>query len=120
MSAKEVLRNNNMELLKKLPMNDVIFLTELQNHDLLPGNNRSVVDKLLTDADKANHLLEFIGTDPELYLPYFFKAIEAYNKSANNLGLASTLSEMKSQHRGTYTFLAPHRIARYVHKSLHC
>lgn len=62
MQATTMIRVNAYEkylnkLVKCLPMNDVLFTTELSTHKLLPANISHQIDALPTPADKASYLL---------------------------------------------------------------
>ena len=56
--AEDIIRKYYVDLVKVLPMNDVIFITELYSAGLLPGNLKEKVQSELTTPDKADHFLQ--------------------------------------------------------------
>ena len=56
--AEEIIRKYYVDLIKALPMNDVIFIAELYSAGLLPGNLKEEVQSKPTAADKADHFLQ--------------------------------------------------------------
>ena len=57
MTHKEAFDKYSEELVKCLPMNDTLFIAKLSTFNLLPGNINDQLQALLTQADKAVHLL---------------------------------------------------------------
>ena len=48
------------KLIKCLPMDDVLFTTQLSNHNLLPGNTSNRIGSLPTQPDKASYFLNHV------------------------------------------------------------
>jgi len=48
------------QLLKTLPMDDVIFIAELRSAGLLPGDLKAEIKSLKTSADKADYFLDCV------------------------------------------------------------
>ena len=57
--AEEIIRKYYVDLIKALPMNDVIFIAELYSAGLLPGNLKEEVQSQLMTAGKADHFLQY-------------------------------------------------------------
>ena len=58
MSTSKVFQHFYPQLVEMLPMNDVTFLSKLFSVNLLPGNVKDQVKSMITQADKATHLLD--------------------------------------------------------------
>ena len=67
--AENIIRKYYVDLIKALPMNDVIFIAELYSAGLLFGNlKEEVQSKTLTAAEKADHFLQHgIKNDTESF-----------------------------------------------------
>ena len=66
--AEDIIRKYYVDLIKALPMNDVIFIAELYSAGLLPGNLKEEVQSKLTAAEKADHFLQHgIKNDTESF-----------------------------------------------------
>ena len=60
MSTSEVFKKFYVQLVKKLPMNDTLFIAELFANDLLPGDHKECVESLPTKSKKASHFLDHV------------------------------------------------------------
>ena len=66
--AEDIIRKYYVDLIKLLPMNDVIFIAELYSAGLLPGDLKAEVQSKPTTADKADHFLQYgIKNDTESF-----------------------------------------------------
>ena len=107
MSAKEVLRQYIVELLKVLPMKNPTFLSVLEQNGLLPGDTRDRIEAEKTTADKADYLIQHvIKTAMDLYLPKLLEAMESYcKKDVNgNVALEDLTGEMKAEMKSMCLF----------------
>ena len=77
--AEDIIRKYYVDLIKGLPMNDVIFIAELYSAGLLPGNLKEEVQSKPTTADKADHFLQHgIKNDTESFNK-LLAVMELYN-----------------------------------------
>ena len=58
--VKTVFFNYFENLIKCLPMNDILFTTQLSKHNLLPGNTSIEIEAMPTQPDKASHFFEHV------------------------------------------------------------
>ena len=66
--AEDIIRKYYVDLIKLLPMNDVIFIAELYSAGLLPGDLKAEVQFKPTGAHKADHFLQHgIKNDTESF-----------------------------------------------------
>ena len=54
---KQVFTKYNLKLVTSLPMDDVLFITNLTAANLLPGDMQATIGSLATPAQKASHFL---------------------------------------------------------------
>ena len=59
-SYKEVFQKYSYELTASLPMDDPLFIAELDACELLPGDTRGQIEARATPADKASYFLGHI------------------------------------------------------------
>jgi len=58
MSTIEIFQKYYSSMIQTLPMNDVVFFSNLYSNGFLPGNLRATIQSLATAADKAAKLLD--------------------------------------------------------------
>ena len=56
--AEDIIRKYYVDLIKALPMSDVIFMAELYSAGLLPGNLKEEVEAKPTTAGRADYFLQ--------------------------------------------------------------
>jgi len=69
-SAKNAIKNFNVKLLQKLPLDDAIFFGMVKQANLFPLDSADSISKKLTRAEKVSHFLQYV-VEPgaEYYLP---------------------------------------------------
>ena len=68
-TVAQVYAGYELQLVKCLPMNDQLFITELSANSLLPGNMEATITSLLTPVNKSSHFLSNI-IKPALDIDY--------------------------------------------------
>jgi len=58
--VEDVVTKFTPQLLKVLPMDDIIFVSELKAAGLLPGNLKAVIMSKSTSAEKADYLIDHV------------------------------------------------------------
>ena len=58
--AAEVFQHFYVQLVKKLPMHDSIFIAQLFSRDLLPGDSKDQIQSKATRADKTMYFLDHL------------------------------------------------------------
>lgn len=86
-SAYKVYKDYYLDLLRILPMNDVLFLANLQSSNLFPGDTKAQVQARSTSMEKASY---FLGTIIE---PSFHDNADQFKKllaAMTNYGMAAS------------------------------
>ena len=74
MSTEAVYKEVYLELVKILPMDDVMFTAQLYQRDLLPGDSKAEMESKCTKAKKAAYFLDHV------IQPTLRKSIGSFNK----------------------------------------
>ena len=75
----QVYRDYQEELIRKLPMNDSVFMALLVQKDLFIGNQKATLEAKKTEAEKASYFLDnIIGLDIYEYFKKLLNAMEAF------------------------------------------
>ena len=104
MSLSEVFRKNYKDLMILLPMNDDLFMAELYEHDLLPGNMKATLNSILVPTTRATHFLDneilpSVNTGDRTRFDVLLGVMKKCNhKAVQNLGeaISSSLNEESS------------------------
>jgi len=83
-------------LVAQLPMDDVLFRSELYSSKLLPGNLKDELKSKPTKADKAEHFLDIIIKKSEVN----FKKLIAVMQEFDNQMLQKIANEIRKEMEG--------------------
>ena len=95
MSPLDVYNRFNINLVRKLPMDDAYFLANLTSERLFCGNLRQEVNAKSTSGDKASHFLDkairpSLDDPDDTDLNPFFKLLRVMERHDNNLKRLAT------------------------------
>ena len=96
-SAKDILRDHKVELLRILPLEDEIFLAALEKFQLLTDGNRACIRAQNSRHNKVAYFLQHVvERTPDMYLPSLICAME----QSDNLAVTELAKAMEE--RGMY------------------
>ena len=101
MSAKDVLKNYLVELLKVLPMRDNTFLSILEQNGLMSDNDRDSIKAERKQNDKADYFIQHvIKKSTDKYLPKLLTAMEKYCEEQTDIALSDLAADMRAEMKG--------------------
>ena len=75
--AEGIIKAVYSKLVKKLPLDDKIFVASLIEHNLLPGDTHERINDMKTRTDKVTHLINVvIMPGSKIHLPNLVKAMK--------------------------------------------
>ena len=93
-SAKDILRDHKVELLKILPMEDEIFLAILEKFKLLTDDNGASIRAQIPSHNKVAYFLQLaVERAPDVYLPSLICAME----QSDNLAAKKLANDMREK-----------------------
>ena len=86
-SAKDVVKDFNVELLEQLPLDDEIFFGKAKKANLFPGGNADSIAAQPTRAKKVSYFLQrVVEPGADVYLPKLLEVMkESNDDSVKNL-----------------------------------
>ena len=92
LSAKEVIKNFNVKLLKQLPLDDDIFFGMAKEANLFPLGTSDGIAAKRTRARKVSYFLQHvIEPAAEEYLPKLLEVMKNYRNAADVMKLADEI-----------------------------
>ena len=75
-SARQALKDNNVDLVKQLPLENAVFFAMAKAEDLFPLNIGESIQAEKTRAEKVTFFLNFIDSGADTYLPKLLKVMK--------------------------------------------